>query len=297
MPYEPHEEFNLPPASARVWRYVSLTKLLSMLETATLFFSRVDLLGDPWEGSVSSNTIKAEQTHNQGIADLLVNTARVPPDNADQFRWQVSAERLAMFRRNMRAVSYASCWHVGAGESAAMWSQSGRTDAGLAIQSTVGRLLDSITDQERVFAGAVTYTDYEESTFTPRTTLLRPLLLKRYSFAHEHELRCLVSKLDANFGRAMASTKTRCRQAFALRWTSTSSSSACTSRPCFQLGCVKPSIRWFAGTNYRRPWSNRPSTRNPSSRLIWHRSLSGIVVPSTRAVSSIAASKGQTGRA
>src|SRR5258706_8693532 len=40
-----------------VWRYLDLAKLLSLLETRALYFSRGDLLGDPFEGSITADRL------------------------------------------------------------------------------------------------------------------------------------------------------------------------------------------------------------------------------------------------
>ncbi len=37
----------------KVWRYLDFTKYVSLLETRSLYFSRSDRLGDPFEGSLS----------------------------------------------------------------------------------------------------------------------------------------------------------------------------------------------------------------------------------------------------
>ena len=40
----------LPPVSAKIWRYMDLTKLLSVLECRSLFFANLTALGDAYEG-------------------------------------------------------------------------------------------------------------------------------------------------------------------------------------------------------------------------------------------------------
>ena len=45
--------FELPPAEAILWRYIDMTKFLSLLHSKALFFVRSDKLGDPFEGSFS----------------------------------------------------------------------------------------------------------------------------------------------------------------------------------------------------------------------------------------------------
>jgi hypothetical protein len=51
---ESHESIEeiLTHHPTKIWRYMDFTKFISVLDTQTLFFSRIDLLGDKFEGSV-----------------------------------------------------------------------------------------------------------------------------------------------------------------------------------------------------------------------------------------------------
>jgi hypothetical protein len=51
--YETHVLFDSPADSARLWRYMDLSKLIDLLHRKSLFFARADKLGDPWEGGTS----------------------------------------------------------------------------------------------------------------------------------------------------------------------------------------------------------------------------------------------------
>ena len=47
-----HKSFKEPEdVEAKIWRYLDLAKFLAMIEKKTLFFCRIDKLGDPFEGS------------------------------------------------------------------------------------------------------------------------------------------------------------------------------------------------------------------------------------------------------
>ena len=49
-----HPVFEAPSdTSIKLWRYMDFTKFVSLLDSNSLFFSRADLLGDPYEGSTS----------------------------------------------------------------------------------------------------------------------------------------------------------------------------------------------------------------------------------------------------
>jgi hypothetical protein len=50
--HEAHPIFRQPDdENTKVWRYMDFTKLVSLVDSRRLFFSRADRLGDPFEGS------------------------------------------------------------------------------------------------------------------------------------------------------------------------------------------------------------------------------------------------------
>jgi hypothetical protein len=93
-----------------IWRYIDLAKLLSLLSSSTLWFSRADRLGDPHEGSLGAATRRALlEVQEQFIAD---NT----PSNIDPSRLETDlaafARRLATSSgaRDARSASTAGTW-------------------------------------------------------------------------------------------------------------------------------------------------------------------------------------------
>ena len=166
---ESHETFPQPASGElKVWRYISLEKLVAIVSTQTLVFTRVDLLGDDFEGSVTRGTYDA------------VNRV---PELADLFR-----PYLIELRRN----AYASCWHLNDAESEAMWRLycGGRT--GVALQTTYAKL-DHSLPADGTYLGQVTYLDYESP--EPGVASLKgltTLMHKRKAFEHEREVRAVI---------------------------------------------------------------------------------------------------------
>ncbi len=63
MVAEPHPEFVHPSdLKVKIWRFMSLAKFLSLLHTNSLYFSRSDKLGDPFEGSISLRDSEIERS-------------------------------------------------------------------------------------------------------------------------------------------------------------------------------------------------------------------------------------------
>lgn len=170
--YDEHPVFPTPDdPDAHIWRYLSLSKYLDLISRAALWFSRLDLLGDPLEGSLATPNIKRR-------AELTPEMAR-----------NVTLSRQASpFRDRI----FVSCWHMSQHESAAMWSIYAPNGEGVSIRSTFRRLVRSIGGEQRFHAGLVEYADYG-TTFIPESNTLSRVMHKRSSFEHEHELRAVIS--------------------------------------------------------------------------------------------------------
>lgn len=165
-------------ASTTIWRYIDLTSLIVMLERARLHFPLMSRLGDPWEGAPSS-------------ADLLA-IAREEGLTYDEAMDRLRAyQRRAGRDRNWLA---ASCWYMADDESAAMWDLYAAKGRGIALQTTVGALTESLAADREVWVGPVAYSD-PLADDDPSPNQLDRAFRKRLAYRHEHELR-LVTKLN-----------------------------------------------------------------------------------------------------
>jgi len=182
--YVNHNVFAQPVGTTRIWRYMDFTKLIALLETGSLFFSRTDLLGDKFEGSFSQYSLMNPSF--PGTVTLANGTS------TEEMR---KAERRAQFLYT-RYTSYVSCWHMGDHESAAMWEYYASHGGGVAVQSTLDRLKGCLWALEPkdvpIRIGRVSYVDYDTIPI-PEGNIYYPLLHKRRSFEHEKELRAVLS--------------------------------------------------------------------------------------------------------
>jgi hypothetical protein len=183
---EPHAHDSPIDAQMPLWRYVDLGKLVSLFASSALFFTRADLLGDPFEGSITAHQLALRQAFEkrEGLATTL------------NIHSQVLVETSI-------ANTVISCWHMNENESAAMWRLYLSSNEGVAIRTSYSRLTSSFrrssTVQELGAAGwkellhitaePVRYIDFD-SEQTDVTD--NPFVFKRTSFAHERELRLIV---------------------------------------------------------------------------------------------------------
>src|SRR5688572_5268355 len=142
-----HYWLRCPDDSTKIWRYVGLTKFLSLLSTRKLYLCRADKLDDPLEGVVP------QVTHEYAEA-VFSKVASNSVEMAAQF---------AQVMRASREFTFVNCWHINDRESDAMWKLYSLVTEGVAIQSTVGRLKACLSAApDRFFVGSVQYADHDE---------------------------------------------------------------------------------------------------------------------------------------
>lgn len=170
MPAGKHDLFVAPAdRNSKLWRYMDFAKFVALLEDRELYFARADLLGDPFEGSLSAANQKLAPDFN--------------PDLKPEHLAVISNARQMLLRH-----TYISCWHMNEYESAAMWKLYAQTNEAIAVQTTFDRLFNLLP--EECYLGMVYYADYQRD-WIPEGDAFSPFLHKRKSFEHEHEVRAL----------------------------------------------------------------------------------------------------------
>jgi hypothetical protein len=111
---------------------MSLARFVGTMRERALWFSRIDKLGDPWEASVSA------ETFDQVIA-LARTKARYQNREAGDLANEAE-EQIRRFRRR----TFVNCWSANEHESHALWRIYCNSTEGVAIQTSVGRLRDSL---------------------------------------------------------------------------------------------------------------------------------------------------------
>ncbi|WKL44857.1 hypothetical protein [Flavobacterium sp. ZE23DGlu08] len=151
-----------------VWKYLDLSKFLDLLMSEKLFMSRSDKFEDQYEGTFSEPTFEE-------IKKLSIDN----PDFLNYYK--THREKVAI-----------SSWHINEYESFAMWQIFTQNSEGLAIQSTIGRLQESLIPETNFnqYIGEVNYIDYKKE-HIPFDDMFFPFLFKRKSFQYEGEVRII----------------------------------------------------------------------------------------------------------
>ncbi|PVE23900.1 DUF2971 domain-containing protein [Microvirga sp. KLBC 81] len=179
-------ELGLAAGKTKLWRYFDLPKFQSLIERQALYFASAREFEDRFEGSIpQSQAIRLRES----TPEIMV------------------AHSSKAFEE-LRRLTKISCWHMNEGESAAMWSLYVREKCGIAIRSTVDRLVSALQPyriephyaEERVWVGPVRYIDYRTDHMQGGLGLGR-FFHKRRSFAHEQEFRSVLQlDLAEEFG-------------------------------------------------------------------------------------------------
>lgn len=190
---EKHPLFLLPEnRHVKIWRFMDFTKFVALLESRSLFFSRADRLGDPFEGSISAKSLECRKDEArrigrqfQGIESAVVQLAGF----GDRLWDSVEADTYSL--RWHAEWMFINCWHMNEVESAAMWQLYAPSGQGVAIQTTYQKLRDELPDD--VYFGEVRYICYKNDQID-LSNGFSPFMHKRESFRHERELRAIHSK-------------------------------------------------------------------------------------------------------
>lgn len=203
---EPIEPFKVPDENAVLWRYMDLAKLLTLLQNKSLFFCRIDKLGDQFEGRWSEKTLGmlrrrehlwiVDEPHQVLIqdrrsvtADKLVFPKKDRNCSAEETikHWQ---ERIRHPEDSLQ-YTYANCWYGGEEESAAMWKLYAGEEYGMAIRTSASKLLGSFTEYLPDYFGEVKYVSYDK--YAIPIAALPPVFYKRSAFSHEKEVRAIIA--------------------------------------------------------------------------------------------------------
>jgi len=183
--YKEHKDFKTPEDDKKIWRYMDFTKFLDILDRKALFFPTAYKFDDPFEGSYTQADI---DYRNANIDKFFIpETWNLIPRAGVEQRWS----KICRKKKKLVAIS---CWSMDEDESAALWKIYCSGQEGIAIQSTIGRLKESLKQEQRaIFIGKVNYINYKKQ-LEPQTEidLLRPFVYKGVSFQYEKEVRAVI---------------------------------------------------------------------------------------------------------
>lgn len=194
--YWMNDAFELPNPEDKLWRYMDLSKFISMLSSEALYFAPAESFEDPFEGAKGIH--EREDNWNDYYLEFFrhaIKTAPgISPNEASEEKLEIAAKKLLneMTQSGMEARKSAciSCWHNNDFESEAMWKlYSANVKNAVAIETTYQQLYNALGKNPDINIGKVKYIDYR----TQYSSVgYGAFWYKRKSFEHEREVRALI---------------------------------------------------------------------------------------------------------
>ena len=200
-----------------LWRYMSLDKLVDLLATAELHFTPLASFAksDPCEGYLPAVAMEADASIFRPKVNDAEEARRLVEEHRKHIGQELTEEERALVGKSIADLKEAprlyhvaiakaiavNCWHINNGESEAMWRLYGDSGKGVAVETTLGALKESITARDsayRVFIYPVKYLDFFDDTLKPAACVVegqRAPLLKRRSYEHEREVRAFLMRV------------------------------------------------------------------------------------------------------
>jgi hypothetical protein len=194
MPFHDHKTENMPiekytknspfifdiTENLSISKYVDIVKFLSILQTNSLFFCRVDKLEDRFEGvSPKTNTVFLEQW----LTHLSKEYKSVDVQKKLSIRKDVE--------ERFKKVMCVCCWNKFSYESYAMWKIYSDINKGIMIKSNIENLKLSFNQtEEKIQLSDIKYIDIENEMIEP-SSLTSPIIHKHKAYFYENEIRLL----------------------------------------------------------------------------------------------------------
>jgi hypothetical protein len=188
LPLREDKIFQAPEdKNQHLWRYTDFAKFVSLLSTKSLWFSRSDLLGDPFEGSMPKGN---QDARDNGIRKIYEESLKGKV-NMTRDEYVKFCSREPIFRRQ----AYINCWHRNDHESMAMWKIYGKMDNSIAIRSSYNRISCALGDNP-VSGGCVKYSDFDLEKIKNNGNYLYYFINKMKPFEFEDEFRLFTWHFD-----------------------------------------------------------------------------------------------------
>jgi hypothetical protein len=172
-----------------VWRYMPFSKFISMLTYQALWFPKLNILQDEYEGLMPASTKHEISREYQKYKDIL------PPELHSQIDGMAGKNE-----EDGRELIVANSWFFSEEESEAIWREYANSE-GVAIKSTPKKLSENVLmlgDNNMCHMGTVKYVDHANhkmSKYEAAQAIERAFIKDKEKFGHEQELRLATMSL------------------------------------------------------------------------------------------------------
>jgi len=173
--FEKHKAVITPQRDLIIWRYMDLWKFLDIIDNKKLYLSRADSFEDKFEGRVA----------NRKVRDLEDNHPIKKIDNYSEFV--------------LKKQTYISCWTCLENEDYPLWKIYSNYESAIAIKTTVGKLIESISDEKSIQRIGIVNYFRRNSGYVFKGNTYQLFFEKRKFFSFEHEIRILTELMFENY--------------------------------------------------------------------------------------------------
>lgn len=143
MPFVEHPHCTLPDDDVVLWRYMSLSKFLSLLQMESLYFAAVSSFEDRYEGQFTEDDL--ERAGPMTLSDVEI----------DGVRLYQGIRPVMEVASQLRGRAVLNCWTIHEHEQDLLWT---RYDAKVAVKTTWASLRAALLSSPREVIGSkVTY--------------------------------------------------------------------------------------------------------------------------------------------
>ena len=167
-----------------VWRYIPLSKFISVLTFQALWFPKLNILQDQFERIMPEPTREMMNQRHQAMKKSF----------PAELHWQFD-EMASRNEQDSRELWVMNCWFLCEAKSSRMWEEYGGENDAVAIRSTVRQLLANIgvpQDSHAAHIGRLKYIDHSNhmmSAYEANQGIERAFLKDEEKYSHEKELR------------------------------------------------------------------------------------------------------------
>lgn len=173
--YVSHEDIAIDKIqNVDIWRYMDLWKFLKIVNSSSLFFAPIDMLGDNNEGKMPDQVFQFMKEHDKR-------------NNRNDNFVEVYRDFMEQYSKNKTLIS---SWTAADNESFALWKMYAKDKLGVAIRTSFEGLKNCFhkTDEE-IFIGQVEYFDKKNPAYN--FGKFPTVLNKHIYYNFEREVRCL----------------------------------------------------------------------------------------------------------
>lgn len=187
--------YETPNPTDQLWRYMDLSKLISMISKKELYFPAAKYFADSFEGAKGLLDKKAQwdEYYQEFFRNAILSAPGVNLRELTEERVDSDSQRLLddmhSYGIASRENTFISCWHMSEYESEAMWKLYAKDiENAIAIQTTYQRLYEALDKNPCISIGKIKYIDFSER-FVPVNDAF---WFKRKSFDYEKEVRAII---------------------------------------------------------------------------------------------------------